>query len=92
MIAISCKMAKKKTGLANKKLQKKSQNPQKSVSNNPFEIHLNKRKYDIIGRKNKHERGLPGLSRSRATKKVHLLCLWSKECVVLFRFFPLNSE
>ena len=63
-------MARKKLGLASKKLQKKSKYQKSSEPSNPFEIHLNKRKYDIIGRKHKHERGLPGISRSRATKQV----------------------
>ena len=45
----------------------------KSVKNNPFEIHTNKRKHDILGRKLKHDRGLPGISRSKAIKKVSLL-------------------
>jgi len=42
----------------------------KQVKNNPFEIHTNKRKYDILGRKLKHDRGLPGISRSKAIRKV----------------------
>jgi len=41
----------------------------KQVKNNPFEIHTNKRKYDILGRKLKHDRGLPGISRSKAIRK-----------------------
>ena len=41
---------------------------QKSI--NPFEIHTNKRKHDILGRRIKHERGTPGVSRSKAIKKV----------------------
>lgn len=42
----------------------------KEVRNNPFEVHTNKRKHDILGRKLKHDRGLPGISRSKAIKKV----------------------
>ncbi|XP_029197418.2 nucleolar protein 14-like [Acropora millepora] len=39
------------------------------TKNNPFEIHTNRKKHDILGRKVKHERGLPGISRSKAIKK-----------------------
>lgn len=45
----------------------------KEVKNNPFEIHTNKRKHDILGRKLKHDTGLPGISRSKAIKKVGIL-------------------
>lgn len=41
----------------------------REVANNPFEIHTNKRKHDILGRKLKHDKGLPGISRSKAIKK-----------------------
>lgn len=41
---------------------------------NPFEIHINRKKYDVLGMKSKADRGLPGVSRSKAIKKVcHLL-------------------
>ena len=68
------KMAKKKLGLANRKLKKNSSKFQKSRAgpSNSFEIHLNKRKFEVLGRKQKHERGLPGISRSRATKQVSI--------------------
>ncbi|KAK2572628.1 Nucleolar protein 14 [Acropora cervicornis] len=41
----------------------------RQTKNNPFEIHTNRKKHDILGRKLKHERGLPGISRSKAIKK-----------------------
>ncbi|RMX61455.1 hypothetical protein pdam_00003532 [Pocillopora damicornis] len=41
----------------------------REVTNNPFEIHTNRRKHDILGRKLKHDKGLPGISRSKAIKK-----------------------
>lgn len=44
----------------------------KEVKNNPFEIHTNKRKHDVLGRKLKHDKGLPGISRSKAIKKVSI--------------------
>ncbi|XP_055384830.1 nucleolar protein 14 homolog [Condylostylus longicornis] len=36
---------------------------------NPFEVHQNKEKFKILGRKNKHDHGLPGISRGKAVKK-----------------------
>nr|CAB3264402.1 nucleolar protein 14-like [Phallusia mammillata] len=66
-------MAKKKKGLADKvrqsKLNKKSSHTLDKVRNNPFEIKINKQKHNIIGRKTKHDRGLPGVSKSKANKK-----------------------
>ncbi|KAK7870636.1 hypothetical protein R5R35_009132 [Gryllus longicercus] len=41
--------------------------PKKTL--NPFEIHVNRQKFNVIGRKLKSERGLPGISRSRAMAK-----------------------
>lgn len=40
---------------------------------NPFEVHINRVKHDVVGRKNKMDRGLPGVSRARAVKKVRRL-------------------
>ena len=60
-----------KSKRASVKLARKSSKAgPKQVKNNPFEIHTNKRKHDILGRKLKHDRGLPGISRSKAIKKV----------------------
>ncbi|NWT22262.1 NOP14 protein, partial [Cardinalis cardinalis] len=36
---------------------------------NPFEVKVNKQKFDILGRKTKNDVGLPGVSRSKAIKK-----------------------
>lgn len=38
---------------------------------NPFEVRVNRQKYDVFGKKSKNEKGLPGISRSRAIKKVN---------------------
>ncbi|KAL9983530.1 hypothetical protein ACROYT_G005716 [Oculina patagonica] len=54
---------------AQKLARKSAQAGPKEVKNNPFEIHTNKRKHDILGRKLKHDRGLPGISRSKAINK-----------------------
>ncbi|NXF46084.1 NOP14 protein, partial [Oceanites oceanicus] len=37
--------------------------------NNPFEVKVNRQKFDILGRKTKNDVGLPGVSRSKAIKK-----------------------
>lgn len=55
---------------AQKLARKSARAGPKEVKNNPFEIHTNKRKHDILGRKLKHDKGLPGISRSKAIKKV----------------------
>ena len=44
------------------------------VKVNPFEVRINKRKYSVLGqRREKGERGLPGISRSRALEKANIL-------------------
>jgi len=37
---------------------------------NPFEVHVNRQKFEVLGRKLKNDRGLPGVSRAKALKKV----------------------
>lgn len=44
----------------------------KPAKENPFEVRINKRRYDILGRKSKHEKGNPAISRSRGLKKVSI--------------------
>uniref|UniRef100_A0A665WVE9 NOP14 nucleolar protein homolog (yeast) n=1 Tax=Echeneis naucrates TaxID=173247 RepID=A0A665WVE9_ECHNA len=39
------------------------------IKNNPFEVKINRKKFDILGRKSKHDVGLPGVSRSKADNK-----------------------
>lgn len=36
---------------------------------NPFEVHINKQKHNVLGQKLKNDRGLPGVSRAKAIKK-----------------------
>ena len=36
---------------------------------NPFEVKINKQKFQVLGRPTKHERGLPGVSRAKALQK-----------------------
>uniref|UniRef100_A0A672FTS5 NOP14 nucleolar protein homolog (yeast) n=1 Tax=Salarias fasciatus TaxID=181472 RepID=A0A672FTS5_SALFA len=38
-------------------------------ANNPFEVKINRKKFDVLGRKSKHDVGLPGVSRSKAITK-----------------------
>uniref|UniRef100_A0ABM5GHF8 Nucleolar protein 14 isoform X1 n=1 Tax=Pogona vitticeps TaxID=103695 RepID=A0ABM5GHF8_9SAUR len=40
-----------------------------SVRSNPFEVKVNRQKFHILGRKTKHDVGLPGVMRSKAHKK-----------------------
>lgn len=42
---------------------------------NPFELSVNKEKFKILGRKSKHDKGLPGRSRTKAIKKVLLIII-----------------
>lgn len=39
------------------------------IKNNPFEVKINRKKFDVLGRKSKHDVGLPGVSRSKANTK-----------------------
>jgi nucleolar protein 14 len=37
---------------------------------NPFEVKVNRQKFQVLGRKTRHDVGLPGVSRARAIRKV----------------------
>uniref|UniRef100_A0A673K7H5 Nucleolar protein 14-like n=1 Tax=Sinocyclocheilus rhinocerous TaxID=307959 RepID=A0A673K7H5_9TELE len=39
------------------------------IQRNAFEVKINRRKFDVLGRRSKHDVGLPGVSRSRAIQK-----------------------
>ncbi|XP_030841150.1 nucleolar protein 14 [Strongylocentrotus purpuratus] len=39
------------------------------IKNNPFEVKINKQKHNILGRKNKHGKGVPVVSRSKGLQK-----------------------
>ncbi|XP_060102129.1 nucleolar protein 14 [Heteronotia binoei] len=41
----------------------------RGVASSPFEVKVNKQKFRILGRKTKHDVGLPGVSRSKAHQK-----------------------
>lgn len=42
----------------------------KQASLNPFEVHVNKAKFNVLGQKSKNDVGLPGVSRNKAIQKV----------------------
>lgn len=56
----------KKRNLADKVRKTKTST---EIKNNPFEVKINRKKFDILGRKAKHDVGLPGVSRSKAINK-----------------------
>lgn len=60
---------KKNFGQADKLHTKKSQAKTKR-NLNPFEVHINKEKFKVLGKKSKNDWGLPGVSRAKALKKV----------------------
>lgn len=59
--------APKKRSMADKVRKTKTST---EIKNNPFEVKINRKKFDILGRKSKHDVGLPGVSRSKAINKV----------------------
>ncbi|XP_070707130.1 nucleolar protein 14 [Pempheris klunzingeri] len=58
--------APKKRSLADKVRKTKTTS---EIKNNPFEVKINRKKFDVLGRKTKHDVGLPGVSRSKAINK-----------------------
>ncbi|XP_077478911.1 nucleolar protein 14 isoform X2 [Stigmatopora argus] len=56
----------KKRNLADKVRKVKTST---EIKNNPFEVKINRKKFDVLGRKGKHDVGLPGVSRSKAINK-----------------------
>ncbi|KAH0568532.1 nucleolar protein 14 homolog [Cotesia glomerata] len=59
--------------LASKKKMKDIQNKKKI---NPFEVHINRDKHKVLGKKLKSDRGLPGVARSKAiNKRKHTLLI-----------------
>ncbi|XP_065556915.1 nucleolar protein 14-like [Artemia franciscana] len=70
---VNIKKNKVKKGLSDKINRKKNVKPivnvKEKVSTNPFEVKINRKKFDILGRKLKEEKGLPGVARQKAVKK-----------------------
>lgn len=50
-------------------IQKKRQDQNAKKPLNPFEVHINKEKMRVLGKKLKNEKGLPGISRAKAIQK-----------------------
>lgn len=63
---------KRNAKLADKVHQKKKAEANKKKLN-PFEVHINREKIKVLGKKSKHDRGLPGVSRAKAIQKVILV-------------------
>lgn len=61
------KVKNKKTNSAEAAVQKRKRETKKVL--NPFEVHINKDKQKVLGRKNKADRGLPGVARAKAISK-----------------------
>ncbi|XP_033332945.2 nucleolar protein 14 homolog l(3)07882 [Megalopta genalis] len=57
----------KKKYLSELSQQKRNQQSKKRL--NPFEVHINKNKQNVLGKKSKLDKGLPGISRAKAIKK-----------------------
>lgn len=57
----------KKRSLSELSQQKRNHQNKKSL--NPFEVQINKDKQNVLGKKSKADKGLPGVSRSKAIKK-----------------------
>lgn len=63
----SGKMVKVKKNLSELVQQRRAQKDKKQL--NPFEVHINKDKQKVLGKRNKNDRGLPGISRAKAINK-----------------------
>lgn len=59
----------KKSGGASNPFAHKKKTENASVPTNPFEVHTNREKISIMGRKLKHDKGMPGVSRAKAIKR-----------------------
>ena len=53
-----------------KRLSTRKVSQSKTTSVNLFEVRVNRKKHDILGQRLKSDRGLPGISRSKAIQKV----------------------
>ncbi|XP_066598447.1 nucleolar protein 14 homolog isoform X2 [Prorops nasuta] len=57
----------KKNNVSESAQQKRHEQTKKKL--NVFEIHINKNKFNVLGRKSNNDRGLPGISRAKAINK-----------------------
>ena len=71
-------MSKKKS---TKVLLKKKRSCDKKI--NPFEVRINRKKHEVLGqRRDRSERGYPGISRSRAIEKVSEQTTVLRDCTL----------
>ncbi|KAH8382251.1 hypothetical protein KR009_002565 [Drosophila setifemur] len=61
--------AKKTVKAANPFETANGQSGKRAGNQNPFDVHVNKEKFQILGRICKHDRGMPGVSRAKALEK-----------------------
>lgn len=61
----------KKKSISDVKLSK----PTFTKKQNPFEVHINREKFKVIGKKSNFDKGLPGVARAKAINKVYYLKL-----------------
>uniref|UniRef100_A0A8D9F9H7 Nucleolar protein 14 n=1 Tax=Cacopsylla melanoneura TaxID=428564 RepID=A0A8D9F9H7_9HEMI len=52
----------------------------KQAAHNPFEVHVNKSKFNVLGQKSKNDVGLPGVSRTKAIQKRKVTLLQEYKC------------
>lgn len=71
----------KKRSLADKVRKSKTST---EIKNNPFEVKINRKKFEVLGRKSKHDVGLPGVSRSKAINKV-------RSIIIIYIVFPTST-
>ncbi|KZC12171.1 PREDICTED: nucleolar protein 14 homolog [Dufourea novaeangliae] len=50
-------------------LSQRKRNQQNKKSLNPFEVHINRDKQNVLGKRSKTDKGLPGVSRTKAIQK-----------------------
>ncbi|XP_033104481.1 nucleolar protein 14-like [Anneissia japonica] len=60
-------MGKKNKRSTADKVRRDKKSTEKKI--NPFEVRINRQKHVILGRKSKHDKGFPGISRSKANNK-----------------------
>ncbi|KAM4810152.1 nucleolar protein 14 [Rhinophrynus dorsalis] len=63
------KVAGKRQGKPSVSARVVSKKARTELRDNPFEVKINKQKFTVLGRKTKHDVGLPGVSKSKALKK-----------------------
>ena len=67
----------KKKKQVSDKVRAKKKEVEKKI--NPFEVKINRQKHHVLGKKSKSDKGMPGVSRSKAIKKVK-----NNNCINLF--------